>query len=57
VYTSALSRVIGAALALSKDQDLRNATHGAIHMMIGVAMKEANATYAADEAIEKASTK
>lgn len=55
VYTSALSRVIGASLALSKDQELRTATHEAVHAMIGVAMKQANATYATNEAIEKAS--
>ncbi len=55
VYTSALSRVIGAALALSKDQAIREATHQAVSSMIGAAMQEANAAYAADEAIEKAS--
>ena len=55
VYTSALSRVIGSALALSKSQELRNATHQAVSNMIAIAMVEANATYAADDAIEKAS--
>lgn len=55
VYTTALSRVIGAGIALSKSAELREATHAAVHTMIGVAMVEANASYSADEAIEKAS--
>lgn len=55
VYTSALSRVIGSAIALSKSEELRNASHRAVSGMIGVAIKHANATYVADEAIEKAS--
>lgn len=57
VYTSALSRVLGAIIALSKDKGLRDSSHEAINVMIGIAIKNANATYAADEAIEKASTK
>lgn len=55
VYTTALSRVIGAAIAMSKSDDVRKLTHEAVHAMIGVAMTEANASYAADELIEKAS--
>lgn len=54
-YTTALSRVIGAAIAMSKSEDLRKLTHGAIHMMIGQAIEEASASYAAGEVIEKAS--
>lgn len=55
VYTTALSRVIGAAIAMSKSDDVRKLTHEAVHAMIGVAMTEANASYVTDEAIEKAS--
>ncbi len=55
VYATALSRVIGSAIALSKDEELRRATHEAVHTMIGIAMTAANASYSADEAIEKAS--
>ena len=55
VYTTALSRVIGSAIALSKNEDLRKVTHEAVHMMIGIAMDQASASYSADEAIEKAS--
>lgn len=55
VYTTALSRVIGAGIALSKNAELREATLQAVSMMIGAAMVEANASYSADEAIEKAS--
>ena len=54
-YVTALSKTIGAAIAMSKNEELRNATHDAAHLMIGLAMEEANASYAADEAIEKAS--
>ena len=54
-YTTALSRVIGAAIAMSKSPELRKLTHEAVHMMIGAAITEANSSYAADEAIEKAS--
>ena len=55
VYTTALSRVIGSAIALSKSEDLRRVTHEAVHLMIGMAMDQASASYTADEAIEKAS--
>ena len=55
VYTTALSRVIGSAIALSKSEDLRSVTHEAVYQMIGLAMDQASASYTADEAIEKAS--
>lgn len=54
-YTTALSRVIGAAIAMSKSDELRKLTHEAVYMMIGAAIQDASASYAADEAIEKAS--
>jgi hypothetical protein len=55
VYATALSRVIGSAIALSKSEGLRTITHEAVHMLIGSAIDESLACHSAHEAIEKAS--
>lgn len=55
VYTTALTKVIGGALALSKDEGLRKATHAAVNAMIGAAITDAGVIFATDEAIRKAS--
>ena len=54
-YVTASSKVIGAAIAMSKSEELRAVTHEAVYTLIGMAIEEANAGYAAEEAIEKAS--
>lgn len=54
-YTTALSQVIGAAIALSKNPELRDTTIQAVNMIIEAATQEANAIYETSDAIEKAS--
>jgi hypothetical protein len=54
-YVTAMSKAMGAAIAMSKNAQLREVTHEAAFTLIGMAIEEASAAYATDEAIDKAS--